>query len=166
MRVYVNTLVTLGLAALLVPTLAAARTIHANLEGFQEVPAYSSDASGGFRAKIDEAGGTITYELSYAGFGSMVQQAHIHIGQAGVNGGVSAFLCSNLPSPPAGTPACPTPAGTVTGIIQAADVIGPAGQGVAAGEFDELVRAIHAGVTYVNVHTETVPAGEIRGQVR
>ena len=35
------------------------------------------------------------------------QQAHIHFGKVGINGGISAFLCSNLPSPPPGTPACP-----------------------------------------------------------
>jgi hypothetical protein len=33
-------------------------------------------------------------------------------------------------------------------------------------EFDELVRAIRAGVTYVNVHSETFPGGEIRGQLK
>jgi hypothetical protein len=43
--------------------------------------------------------------------------------------------------------------------------VGPAGQGIAAGEFDELVRAIKAGVTYANVHSEMFPGGEIRGQL-
>ena len=44
-------------------------------------------------------------------------------------------------------------------------MIGPANQGIAAGEFDELVRAIRAGVTYANVHSEKFPGGEIRGQI-
>ena len=39
-------------------------------------------------------------------------------------------------------------------------------QGVAPGEFDELIRAIRAGVAYVNVHSSTFPAGEVRGQLR
>jgi len=53
----------------------------------------------------------------------------------------------------------------VTGTITPADVIGPASQGIGAGQFDKLVDAIRAGVTYVNVHTPSFPAGEIRGQI-
>jgi len=44
-------------------------------------------------------------------------------------------------------------------------VIGPSSQGVAAGEFDELIRAIRAGATYVNVHSTLYPPGEIRAQI-
>jgi hypothetical protein len=44
-------------------------------------------------------------------------------------------------------------------------VIGPVPQGITPGEFDELLEAIRAGVAYVNVHTSTFPAGEIRGQL-
>jgi CHRD domain len=51
--------------------------------------------------------------------------------------------------------------------ITADDVIGPAGQGIAAGEFAELVDAIRSGVTYANVHTlPQFGGGEIRGQIR
>jgi len=42
---------------------------------------------------------------------------------------------------------------------------GAASQGLAAGEFTELVRAIRAGATYVNVHTTGHPGGEIRAQL-
>ena len=42
---------------------------------------------------------------------------------------------------------------------------GAAAQCLAAGEFQELVRAIRAGATYVNVHTEGHPGGEIRAQL-
>jgi hypothetical protein len=35
----------------------------------------------------------------------------------------------------------------VTGTIDASHVIGPAGQGIAAGEFAELVAALQAGTT-------------------
>jgi hypothetical protein len=44
-------------------------------------------------------------------------------------------------------------------------VIGPAGQGIAAGEFAEIVRAIRAGRAYANVHSTKFPGGEIRGQI-
>ena len=32
-------------------------------------------------------------------------------------------------------------------------------------EFDELLRAIRAGATYVNVHSTRWPGGEIRSQI-
>ena len=44
-----------GAAASLSASLpAAAQTLHATLESYQEVPAVSSAASGSFRAKIDK----------------------------------------------------------------------------------------------------------------
>jgi CHRD domain-containing protein len=70
------------------------------------------------------------------------------------------FLCGG-----GSKPACPA-SGTVTGTIVPADVIGPSGQGIAAGEFAELVRAIRNGATYANLHTEMFPGGEIRGNIR
>jgi hypothetical protein len=111
---------------------------------------------------IDSSQTMITYTLNYANLqGGAPSASHIHIGQAGVNGGVSAFLCGG------GTkPACPTPSGPVSGTILASDIVGPAGQGVAAGELSEVIAAIRAGVTYANVHTPSFPSGEIRGRIR
>ena len=55
---------------------------------------------------------------------------------------------------------------TVEGTRTAADMFGGAtAQGIAPGEFDELVRALRAGATYANVHTTGRPGGEIRGQL-
>ena len=67
-------------------------------------------------------------------------------------------------SPPAPRPVR-RPTGTVSGTLEAADVIGPAGQGIDPGEFGELVDAIRAGVTYANVHSTKYPGGEIRAQL-
>ena len=107
-----------------------------------------------------------TFRLTYNRLESPITQSHIHFGQRHVAGGISVFLCSNLGNGPAGTAPCPgTTSGVVTGTIMADDVIGPGPQGITAGEFDELVRAIRAGATYANVHTTTFPAGEIRGQI-
>ncbi len=75
------------------------------------------------------------------------------------------FLCSNLGNGPAGTQACPPAPATITGTIRPADVVGPADQGIDPMQFDELVRAIRAGVTYANVHSGTFPNGELRGQL-
>jgi hypothetical protein len=133
---------------------------RATLSGYEETPSVSTVAKGKFRAEID--GDSIDYRLTYTGIeGGTTLAAHIHFGQRHTAGGVSAFLCGG-----GDKPACPTPGGTVEGTIDAADVIGPAGQGILAGQLNELVRAIRAGATYVNVHSTTFPAGEIRGQVK
>jgi hypothetical protein len=134
------------------------------LTGYLEVPAVSTGASGTFEATVE--GNALDYALSYSGLEGTVTQAHIHFGQRSVNGGISIWLCSNLASPPtpAGTQPCPA-SGTVTGTVGAADVVGPAGQGIAAGEFDEIVSAMRAGRAYANVHSTLAPGGEIRAQL-
>lgn len=154
-----------SLVALCLPLAASAenKQFHANLAGTSEVPAVSTAAGGSFLARISADGGAIHYQLSYEALEGDVTQAHIHIGQSGANGGVAAFLCSNLGTP--GVQSCPTPPATISGILTAVDVIGPASQGVAAGEFAEVVAAIRAGVAYANVHSTKFPGGEIRAQV-
>ena len=134
--------------------------LRAALRGYSEVPAVSSTGMGRFTARVSEDGNAIDYEVSYAGLEGTATAAHIHIGQKDVAGGVMAFLCGG-----GGKPDCPAE-GTVSETITAADVVGPAAQGIAPGEFAEMLRAIDAGVTYVNVHTTGHPAGEIRGQVK
>ena len=173
------------LASALTLTIAAAvviaqggKGIRELLQGFEEVPAVSTVAHGEFRATINKDETEIAYELSYADLEGSVQQAHIHLGQRGVNGGISVWLCGNPnppPTPPAttppaitpppGTPICPPSPATVSGVLTPAHVVGPAGQGIAPGEFAELIRAIRAGKTYVNVHSTKFPGGEIRSQI-
>lgn len=147
------------------PLIASAETERARLEGFQEVPPVSTDAVGSFTARIDRRADEIRYVLTYAGIESGVRFAHIHFGQPGVNGGVMVFLCDNTGGAPVVTPACPLNSGNVEGTLQANDVIGPAGQGIDPGEFDEVLEAIRAGTAYVNVHSETFPGGELRGSL-
>ena len=134
----------------------------AKLIGFEETPSESTPGNGSFRARV-VGGDEIHYRLRYddfeAGEGATLF-AHIHFGQRGVAGGVSAFLCGGGDKPP-----CTPLEGDIEGVIDAADVVGPSGQGIAAGEFDELVRAMKKGYTYANVHTTLNPAGLIRGQI-
>jgi hypothetical protein len=136
-----------------------------SLSGYQEPPSLSTAGNGTFSADISQDGTEISYSLSYAGLEGNVLQAHIHLGQAGVNGGISAFLCTNLGNGPAGTQLCPAAPATVTGTIDAADVVGPAGQGITAEQLDELVSAMNAGAAYANVHSSLYPGGEIRAQL-
>jgi hypothetical protein len=146
------------------------RNVREHLSGYQEVAVapnpstISTSGTGDFDAEVRDD--RIEYTLSYGGLEGDVLQAHIHLGARAIAGGISAFLCSNLGNGPAGTPTCPGPRdGTVTGTIEPADVVGPTGQGIAPGEYAELLRAIRAGATYANVHTSKYTAGEIRAQL-
>jgi len=104
--------------------------------------------------------------MSYTALEGNIAQSHIHFGQRGVAGGISVFLCTNLGNGPAGTQLCPGPHdGTISGTFRPVDVIGPAAQGITAGEWDELMNAIDAGKAYANIHSNVWPAGEIRAQL-
>jgi len=142
------------------------REIREKLTGYEETPAaLSTPASAELKARINDEGTEITYELSYEGIATPVTQAHIHFGKRGESGGVSVFFCSNLASAPPGTQACPPSPATITGTLKAENVVGPAAQGIAPGEFDELIRAIRAGTTYANIHSMQFPGGEVRAQI-
>jgi hypothetical protein len=131
---------------------------RAALNGYNEVPSKSTVARGSFSAVV--GGDRIRYTLRYANLETPALAAHIHFAKSRVVGDVIAFLCGG-----GDKPSCPPKTGTVTGVIDSADIIGPEGQGIEAGQFREAVRAIRAGATYVNVHSERFPAGEIRGQL-
>lgn len=137
-------------------------TVGSNRAFYRGSPRVSSGAIGHFTAFINEAAGTVDYELFYEGLESDVRQAHIHFGQRGVSGGISVFLCQTTfnPDPTGLAPTCPQ-SGTVTGTIRAANIIGPTVQGIAP---TELIAAIRAGIAYPNVHSMKFPAGEVRGQ--
>jgi len=136
--------------------------VKATLIGFQETPlTLSTPGSGRFTAKIDDDAQTIDYRLSFEGLEAPAIAAHIHLGARATSGGVSAFLCSGGNKPP-----CPPGGGTVTGTITPADIIGPAAQGIAPGQFAKVIRAIRNGAVYANVHSTLRPRGEIRGQLR
>lgn len=144
-----------------------ATAFSASLSGFNEVPlTILSPGSGSIQLNIDRSASTVSYTLSYADTTTPVTQAHIHFGKKHTAGGVIAFLCSNLPNPPAGIPACPQPGGTVSGTISASQVVPQEAQNIPAGDFSALVSAIVSETAYVNVHTTRFPAGELRGQLR
>jgi CHRD domain len=153
-----------ALALSAVPSTArSAEIFTADLLGAEEVPPISTNARGLFVGVLDDGATTLSFTLLYFGLegGSPPVVAHIHFGSHSVNGGVVAFFCGG-----GGKPACPADGVAVTGTITAADVVGAAAQGITAGEFAELARAMRNGNTYANVHTGAFASGEIRGQVR
>jgi hypothetical protein len=156
------------LAVIGMGTAAVADDVRARetLTGYEEVPALSTPGVGDFDVNLNQAGDALDYTLTFSGLETAATQAHIHFENRTNNGPIVVFLCSNLPGAPAGTQACPAAGGTITGTITAANVgAGAAGQGIAAGEFEEFVQALRSGATYVNVHSVGRPGGEIRAQL-
>ena len=146
------------------------KRISEDLTGYEETGttagAVSTTGNGTFTARISNDESRIDWELSYADLEGAIQQSHIHFGQKSVTGPISVFLCTNLGNGPAGTQPCPAPPATISGTITAADVTNLANErGISAGELDELIAAIRAGATYVNIHSTRWPGGEIRSQV-
>ena len=136
------------------------------LHGYEEVPAVSTVGNAEFRAELSPYGDRVNWSLTYRDLEGTITQSHIHFAQKGVNGGIVVFLCTNLGNGPAGTQLCPPPQATITGSFSNADVGGgAAAQGIAAGQYGELLRAMRAGKTYANIHSHSWPGGEVRSQI-
>jgi hypothetical protein len=151
-----------GLVLLLVavgPVSAAADSaFSAHLSGAQEVPPVQSLARGQAIFRLSSDGTELHYKLIVANLQD-TRMAHIHLAPAGVNGPVVAWLY------PGGPPPVEIP-GRFSGVlaegtITAANLVGP----LAGMTLENLVDAMRAGDTYVNVHTVAYPGGEIRGQI-
>ena len=139
-----------GLAlALVAAAVAGARaqatqiTLSATLDATQEIPAPTGDVSaarGTFTATLTRTpeGATINWTLVFTGLTGPAAAAHIHPGARGDTGGVALPLCGPCTSGASGT-------ANITDV--------------------SLQTLLKTGGTYVNVHTGTNRAGEIRGQV-
>lgn len=138
-------------------------SLASKLVGVKEVPAVISTGSGIVRLRVRSD--RVEYRLTYQNLEGTPLQAHLHVAQPDVNGGIVAWLCGTATNPgPTGTPTCPTPSGTVSGTITAASLFTPiAAQSVET--FADFLTALRYGVTYANVHTTEVPTGEIRGNL-
>jgi hypothetical protein len=148
------------------------------LTGLKEAPAIvSTTGTGTFQATITRDETEIDYVLTFQNLESDVRQAHIHIGHPQNAGNIVLWLCDSAAAPLPVSPVATTPLcsqsdpndlrnGTVTGTLTEADVIALAANGIAGpADFAEVVALVRAGNTYVNVHTATIPAGEIRSQI-
>ena len=161
-------LVLLAAAAVAAPAFGGNFTFPTTLSGYNETTlTLNSPGNGSFIAKVSKDELSIAYTLTYSDMPTNVTQSHIHFGRPSLTGGVVLFLCTNL-TPPSGVPVpppCPTPGGTVTGTLTAANVIAVPGQGIDAGAagFAEMIKAMRNGAAYANVHTTGHPSGEIRG---
>jgi len=126
----------------------------ANLEGSQQVPPVSTPARGQARFRVNDDNTQISYRLNVKNIQRFFQ-SHIHLGRRGTNGPVVAPMFNS-------TPGITVSDVQIMGTITRGDLTGPMeGRTIA-----DLVDEMNAGNTYVNVHTERHPDGEIRGQIR
>ncbi len=138
---------------------------EATLDGLQQVPSVHTNAKGNFHAQVRSRTNEIAFTLSYADVETAVRFAHIHFAERRVNGSIVVWLCDNTHNAPIDVAPCPQRQGTVEGVISPIELSGAPGQGIDAGEFDALIEVIHAGATYVDIHSTAFPEGEIRGQI-
>lgn len=143
--------------------------VRGNLSGAQEVPVVSTTGTGRFRAEIVSPD-LVRWELTYERMESPVTQAHIHIAQRNVNGGIVLWLCQSTANPApasAGVVAtCTSPSGSFSGTFTPLVVQNVVAQHFANGDLAEVIAFIRAGLAYANVHTVASGGGEIRGQLR
>jgi hypothetical protein len=118
------------------PTGTAWRYYAGPMDGTQEVPPSGSPATGTIRMLVDTSSNQLHYQITVTGLTGVESAAHLHgFAPAGVNAGVLYAL-----------PLGASKVGTINYL-----------------ETEEA--SILAGLTYVNVHTDLFPAGELRGQV-
>ncbi len=158
------------LAAASLPAVGAppeAKNFVAHLSGDQEVPVRDTNGTGQAIFHLSEDGTALNYKLIVANIDNVVA-SHIHIGPAGANGPVVAFLAG--PFPPAGGR---TEGVLAEGTITSANLTGP----LAGMDLSVLIAAMRSGGAYVNAHTNDgvaptntgpgdFPGGEIRGQIK
>jgi hypothetical protein len=137
-----------------------------HLSGDEEVPPRDTRAQGQAKFHLNADAESLDYRLIASNIENVVA-AHIHQGAVGINGPIVAFLFGDVP-PGGGR----TDGVLATGTITEDDLVGP----LAGEDLDELIAAMRAGNTYVNVHTNDgedpqntgpgdFPGGEIRGQL-
>ena len=123
---------------------------EAELEPGQEVP-LAPDSDGEGEAEFEVKKKKIKFELEWEDLNGSVFAIHIHCAPAGANGPVGVTLFSGSK----GTEA------EIKGKFRTPD----AGNACGWATLGDVVAAMATGNTYVNVHTNAVPSGEIRGQI-
>lgn len=135
----------------LAPLGAWAGNFVAHCTGDAEVPPV--DTAGQCQTVFKVRGDTLDYRLVVANVREAVA-AHIHCAPEGVNGPIGVTLFGGGPV-------------STSGILAQGPILAPDVDN-ACGWVDlaDVIAALAAGDTYVNVHTVANPGGEVRGQVR
>jgi hypothetical protein len=147
----------IALSTSLTPSMVFANHEFAtNMTGQEEVPPVDTQAIGeAIFVPIQPTNETIDFYINATGI-QAVTQAHIHSGAQGENGPIVVTLFTFDPTQN------PDQNGfTINGNITAINLEGP----MQGKNTSDLISAMKNGSTYVNVHTEQNPNGEIRGQL-
>jgi hypothetical protein len=152
-------------AVLLVATTATVLNL-ARVQGQQGVQSFSatlsgsankSNSTGAAKFLVNDNNSQISYWINVTGI-KKINQAHVHNGTTGQNGGIVVSLLSNSKS--AKGNATPPKIG-FNGNITKGDLRGP----MQGKEISDLITLMGNGSTYVNIHTDKYPKGAIRGQI-
>jgi CHRD domain len=144
-----------GVFALALAANASAQTLTANLNGGEETPILNTGAVGTAEVVVDETNQEFTVTLRVFNIPTPTTAGHIHIGAAGIAGPV----VINFPEAIVGR----------TGDFAMTFRVGPnqfvARPAIGINTVQDAIQAIVNGNSYVNIHTQQFPAGEIRGQL-
>ena len=122
----------------------------AAMNGANEKPAAVSPAGTGTATfTLNEAETSATWSVTATGMTSNINNAHIHLGNSSVAGGVIVQL--------GGFPTATS--GTWSGTLDSSAAL------LLGLSWNSLIDLIRNGDAYVNVHTVNNPGGEIRGQL-
>ena len=100
----------------------------AQLTGYQETPSINSGGTADLTLSMTSS--QISFDLKFSGLSGPPAMAHVHVGQPGVAGAVSFFLCGG-----GSKPACPnSTSGEVSGTVAASDIMAIPAQGFDAGD--------------------------------
>jgi Cu/Zn superoxide dismutase len=152
----VKLLLLVVLAAFLVAStgFAAETSFKAKLSPKEETQKPMSKASGKAEFKLSKDGKELTFKLRVKKI-TNANAAHIHMGAKGADGPPLVGLFSGQKTGKF--------SGTLAeGTITANDLLGD----YKGKSLDDLVNLMRSGGTYVNVHTDANPDGEIRGQIK
>jgi hypothetical protein len=128
---------------------------NVQLSGSEEVPPVDTQATGSAEFKAPHFD-NIGYSVNVSNI-DKVTAAHIHSGKTGENGPIVVTLFkTESPS-----------SESMNGILTSGNITNADLEGSMAGKtLIDLNKAMELGETYVNVHTEEHPNGEIRGQIK
>lgn len=158
-RWMVALLVAAGISAFAIPASAQTFTLTATLTGDAEGSRTSNGvltgAFGNATVVVDLTARTVTYTVNVFNLPSGVTASHIHVGSKDAGSGpvVVNFAPPIHASNDFG----------YTGVVKDTEFILRPDQGIRSA--DDMFQAIIGGNSYVNVHSDVNPGGEIRGQL-